>query len=145
MIRRLKCTEPPCSFVLSFGETTCHGYAVGLSADISTASAFPIASLVVSIVYQIFLAIGEEFLNNCQKESDKMHKKRTAQMAVLPISGWISVAQKKQQRQRKGKYTDRPGVHRFSGAEHQHQASAGQSQRAHDRHISADILGKLPC
>ena len=140
MIRRLKCTEPPCSFVLSFGETTCHGYAVGLSADISTASASPNASLAVSIVYQIFWAIGEEFLNNRQKESDIMHKKRTAQMAVLKLSGWVCVAEQKQQRQRKRENADGPGIHCLSGAEHKNQASDCQSQRSHDRHVTADIL-----
>ena len=41
----------------------CHRYAVGLSADISTASAFLIAPRFVLTVYQIFLVIGEESLN----------------------------------------------------------------------------------
>ena len=136
--------EPPCSFVLSVRGATCHGYAVGLSADISTASAFPIASLVVSIVYQIFLVIGEEILNIHQKYFDRMHKKRTAKIAVLIVSGWIRVTQQKQQRQRQGKNTDGPGIHRLSGAEHKHQASDRQRQRTHHRHIPADILCKLP-
>ena len=143
MIRRLKCTEPPCSFVLSVRGATCHGYAVGLSADISTASASPNASLAVSIVYQIFWAIGEEFLNNRQKESDIMHKKRTAQMAVLKLSGWVCVAEQQKQRQRKRENADGPGIHCLSGAEHKNQASDCQSQRSHDRHVTADILRKL--
>ena len=41
----------------------CHRYAVGLSANISTASVFLITACSVFLVYQILIAIGEETLN----------------------------------------------------------------------------------
>ncbi len=44
-------------------ETVCHGYTVGLSADISTASVSPTASVFVPSVYHRFGANGEESLN----------------------------------------------------------------------------------
>ena len=65
----------------------CHRYAVGLSADISTASAFLIAPRFVLTVYQIFLVIGEESLNISPIVFDKMHKKETVHPSPFLMRG----------------------------------------------------------
>jgi len=57
------CEPPPLFFSSSLWITVCHGQAVGVSADISTASAYPTASACVLTVYHILNGNHEETLN----------------------------------------------------------------------------------
>lgn len=106
----------------------CHGYAVGSSADISTASAFPTVFVFVFLLYQKFPANGEELMNIPGKIYCQIMQ--YIQKPLSKDSGFIlcriHIGNPQKHRNHQGKHTDEPGIHSFSGENRQRKAAASE-------------------
>ena len=110
--------EPPLpyEFPLPPGPV-CHGYTVGLSADISTASVFPTVLVFVITVYQILPANGEESLNVLGINYCRLlnYDKNRCLTAAVNYLSRIGIGDQKKYGNRQREYADQPGVQGLPG------------------------------
>ena len=118
MSRRFLCMHTP--------NPVCHGYAVGLSADISTASVFPTVFVFVRLLYHILPAKDEESMNGMERiYIYYIQKRRCKKQRRCELCG-VHVGQEQQNRDRQREQADEPGVQGFPGEAHQRKTTTSE-------------------